>query len=123
MYALTCITPYAYKELAAGGIKTLELRSAHNINAIARAKVDDHVFITCKTDEDVTKETKGIIARIRSISMQKSRQSMEYDEYEVITSRIQLEYLDSAKIKDIAASRLGSEVSVDIEKVTYYRIS
>ncbi|MHC1604680.1 MAG: DUF473 family protein [Candidatus Methanofastidiosia archaeon] len=123
MFAITCISPHAYKELLEGGIRTFELRSTHNINSIAKANTGDLVFVTCKAEEDMTKETEGIIAMVKSFSIYNRRRRYDYDEYEITTARIQLEVVETAKIKDFEKPAIGREVSVEIEKFTYYRIS
>ncbi|MHC1598014.1 MAG: DUF473 family protein [Candidatus Methanofastidiosia archaeon] len=123
MYALTCITPYAYKELLTDGIKTMELRSSHNINSLVNVKEGDYIFVTYKTTEDLNKKTEGIIARVKYISLQKKRQSFEYDEFEVTTARVQLMLIRTAKLMDVIKQEIGKEVSVEIEKIMYYKIS
>lgn len=123
MYALTCITPYAYKELLTDGIKTMELRSSHNINSLVNVKEGDYLFVTYKTTEDLNKKTEGIIARVKYISLQKKRQSLEYDEFEVTTARVQLTLIRTAKLMDVIKQEVGKEVSVEIEKIMYYKIS
>ncbi len=123
MYALTCITPYAYKELLTDGIKTMELRSSHNINSLVNVKEGDYIFVTYKTTEDLNKKTEGIIARVKYISLQKKRQSLEYDEFEVTTARVQLMLIRTAKLMDVIKQEVGKEVSVEIEKIMYYKIS
>ncbi|RZN47567.1 DUF473 domain-containing protein [archaeon] len=123
MYALTCITPRAYKELLTQGIKTFELRSAHNINSLTQVDVGEAVFITCKTGEDMTRETEGIIAIVKSASVHNTRQAMDFDEYEITTARVQLALVNTAKVKDVVRPETGKGVSVELEKVTYYRIS
>ena len=123
MYALTCISQRVFKELLLEGIKTVELRSAHNINSIAHVTVGEPVFITCKAEEDITRETEGIIAVVRTLSVGNKRDDGNHDEYEITTARVQLERLNVAKVKDAAKPGFGKEVTVDIEQRRYYRMS
>ncbi len=123
MYALTCISQRVFKELLLEGIKTVELRSAHNINSIAHVTVGEPVFITCKAEEDITRETEGIIAVVRNLSVGNKRDDGTHDEYEITTARVQLERLNVAKVKDAAKPGFGKEVTVDIEQRRYYRMS
>jgi hypothetical protein len=123
VYALTCISQRAFKELLLDGIKTLELRSAHNINSMAHVSVGEPIFITCKAEDDITRETEGIIAVVRSLALGNKRVEGPFDEYEITTARVQLERLNVAKVKDAAKPGAGKEVTVDIEQRRYYRIS
>ena len=123
MYALTCISQRVFKELLLEGIKTVELRSAHNINSIAHVTVGEPVFITCKAEEDITRETEGIIAVVRTLSVGNKRDDGNHGEYEITTARVQLERLNVAKVKDAAKPGFGKEVTVDIEQRRYYRMS
>jgi hypothetical protein len=123
MYAITCISHSAFRELLSEGLRTLELLSAHNINSIAHVNLGEPVFVTCKAEEDITRETEGIIAVIKAMSVQKKRIDGQGDEYEISVVRIQLERVNTAKVKDAVHSDIGKEVSVDIEARRFYRIS
>ncbi len=123
MYALTCISQRVFKELLFEGIKTIELRSAHNINSIAHVTVGEPVFITCKAEEDITRETEGIIAVVRNLSVGNRRDDGNHDEYEITAARVQLERHSVAKIKDAVKPGFGKEVTVDIEQRRYYCMS
>lgn len=123
MYAITCISHSAFRELLYEGLRTFELRSAHNINSIAHVNLGEPVFVTCKAEEDITRETEGIIAVIKAMSVQKKRIDGQGDEYEISVVRIQLERVNTAKVKDAVHSDIGKEVSVDIEARRFYRIS
>lgn len=123
MYAITCISQRVFKELLLEGVKTVELRSAHNINSIAHVSVGEPVFVTCKAEEDITKETEGIISVVRNLSVGNKRDEGTHDEYEITVARVQLERLNVAKVKDAAKPGFGKEVTVDLEQRRYYRMS
>jgi len=122
MYVLTCITPRVFRELISEGIKTMVLKSAHNINTLIKASPNESIFITCRAEDDITRETEGIIAEIENISIFNSRQSMENDEYETTSVRVQFKLMNVAKVKDITRNE-DKRLNVDIDRVTYYRIS
>jgi len=73
--------------------------------------------------EDITRETEGIIAVVRNLSVGNKRDDGSHDEYEITTARVQLERLNVAKVKDAAKPGFGKEVTVDIEQRRYYRMS
>jgi hypothetical protein len=85
--------------------------------------VGEPIFITCKAEDDITRETEGIIAVVRSLALGNKRVEGPFDEYEITTARVQLERLNVAKVKDAAKPGAGKEVTVDIEQRRYYRIS
>lgn len=123
MYVLTCITPRVFRELISEGIKTMVLKSAHNINTLIKANPSESIFITCRAEDDITRETEGIIAEIENISIYNSRQSMENDEYETTCVRVQFKLINVAKVKDITRNEEDKRLTVDIDRVTYYKIS
>jgi len=123
MFVLTCITPRVLRELTSEGLKTMVLRSAHNINTLIKANMNEPIFITSRSEDDITRETEGVIAVIKNVSLYNTRQSLENDEYEIITARVQFELINVAKVKDITRSVEDKRLSVDIDRVTYYRIS
>ncbi|MBN1785721.1 MAG: DUF473 family protein [Candidatus Methanofastidiosa archaeon] len=123
MYVLTCINPRVFRELISEGIKTMVLRSAHNINTILKTTLGEPIFITCRSEDDITRETEGIIAVVKNISIFNSRQTFDNDEYEITSARVQFELINVAKVKDITRNETDKRLSVDIDRVTYYRIS
>ena len=123
MYVLTCITPRTLRELVTEGLKTMVLKSAHNINTLIKSNMNEPIFITSRSEDDITRETEGIIATIKNVSLYNNRQSMDNDEYEITTARVQFELINVAKVKDITRSVEDKRLNVDIDKVTFYRIS
>jgi len=123
MYVLTCITPRTLRELVSEGLKTMVLKSAHNINTLIKSNMNEPIFITSRSEDDITIETEGIIATIKNVSLYNNRQSMDNDEYEITTARVQFELINVAKVKDITRSVEDKRLNVDIDKVTFYRIS
>ncbi|HPR42050.1 MAG TPA: DUF473 family protein [Candidatus Methanofastidiosa archaeon] len=123
MYVLTCITPRTLRELISEGLKTMVIKSAHNINTLLKTTVNEPIFITSRSEDDITRETEGVIAVVKNMSLYNNRQSLDNDEYEITTARVQFELINVAKVKDITRSVEDKRLNVDIDRVTYYRIS
>ncbi|HOP09550.1 MAG TPA: DUF473 family protein, partial [Candidatus Methanofastidiosa archaeon] len=119
----TCITPRTLRELISEGLKTMVIKSAHNINTLLKTTVNEPIFITSRSEDDITRETEGVIAVVKNMSLYNNRQSLDNDEYEITTARVQFELINVAKVKDITRSVEDKRLNVDIDRVTYYRIS
>ncbi|MCS7121436.1 MAG: DUF473 domain-containing protein [Archaeoglobaceae archaeon] len=63
-YVITGITKAVIEEIMRGNIKTLELRSAHNVATALRVKVGDCVFVTYAKMQDIDRGVNGLIAEV-----------------------------------------------------------
>lgn len=63
-YVLTGISKSVIEEIMRGNVKTLELRSAHNVATALKVNVGDHIFITYAKIQDLDRGVSGLIAEI-----------------------------------------------------------
>ncbi|WP_048150409.1 DUF473 domain-containing protein [Palaeococcus ferrophilus] len=102
MVVLVGISRRALDSLIHSPRKTLELRSARNIEALSHVKTGDRVFLTYDTFHDVTKGTGGIIAEVLHVeSMEQRLPWEESDEREVMVCRVQLRLRGLGKVVEL----------------------
>ena len=123
--ALTGISKDRIDDLVRKRVRTFELRSAHNIPIVFKARVGDEIFITDASRQDLSAGTTGVLARVRdkTISMQKvsHRTGDFYEEREVMTARIQLELRErTCRLRAIKDEGAGEAVTVDTAEVCHY---
>ncbi|WP_456396722.1 DUF473 family protein [Thermococcus sp.] len=99
---LTGISRRVLDDLLRNPYKTVELRSARNIEALEGMERRMRVFLTYETFHDVTRGTEGLIAEILKFEEMDQRILWdESDEREQTIVRIQLKLLGLGKVIEI----------------------
>ncbi|MCE8424856.1 MAG: DUF473 domain-containing protein [Candidatus Methanoperedens sp.] len=121
---LSGISQQVIRDLEHNKIKTIEIGSPHNFLSALEANVEDIIFLTSISQEDVRPGTTGIITVIRGkqISMHRVVQKTEeyYEEAEVQRARLQLEMRGHARVRSVQCCELGEATSVDADKVQFF---
>ncbi len=99
---LTGISKRVLDDLLRSPYKTIELRSARNIEALENMHKQKTVFLTYETFHDVTRGTEGLIAEILKFEEMDQRILWEEsDEREQTIVRLQLKLLGLGKVIEI----------------------
>jgi len=122
--ALTSISSAIIRDLMAHKLRSMELRSAHNIFSMMAIRVGDCVFITDRSIHDLVPGSRGVIARVRSKEVNLHR-SLHYvdgitEERETLTIRAQFEMVTMGRIRRILKNEFGSPVIVEADAIPYY---
>ncbi len=111
---LTGISKRVIDELVEHGIKTIELRSSHNVLAASRAQVGDLVFLTPHSLEDLVPGAEGVLARIMEKNVSLRRIGVfsheEPEEREMLVARLKLSLVNICRASKYEASGEFSEV-------------
>ncbi len=100
--ALTGISRRALDELIRNPYRTLEIRSARNVEALKRAGEGHRLFLTYTTYADVTVGTEGLIARLLRVESMEQRIPWEdSDEREVTVCRAQVRLVGLGRVAKI----------------------
>lgn len=121
---LSGISQQVLTDLERNKIKTIELRSPHNFLSALETQVEDVIFLTSISREDVRPGTIGLLAGIREkqISMHRVLQKTEehYEEAEIQLARLQLEIKGHARVRHVECCTLGEATTVDADKVQFF---
>ena len=102
-------------------IKTIEIRSPHNFLSVLETNVEDTIFLTSTSGEDVRAGTKGLIVRIREkqVSMHRIIQKTPefYEESEFQLARLQLEMKGHGRVRRSECCEIGKASVVDADEV------
>lgn len=95
--ALTGISPYCISELTNNHVKTLNLKNFCNIMALNSLRVNDFIFITSMSKDDLISGTDGIVAQVKKlgIHIQKENPCCS-EETEFLVGRVQVEFIGYA---------------------------
>jgi hypothetical protein len=115
LFAFTSMSPRVYNEILRRGVYTVELHSAHNINALLSTQ-DNTVFITDRAKEDMKVGVRGIVADIKSVSIMEHK-TPERDESEIVEARVQIEPRGLAKARQLIDHGIGKPLEVVVEEV------
>ncbi|MET1125022.1 MAG: DUF473 domain-containing protein [Archaeoglobaceae archaeon] len=63
-YVISGISRIVIEEITRGNVRTVELRSAHNVATALRVNVGDCVFLTTAKSQDVDRGVSGLIAEV-----------------------------------------------------------
>jgi len=122
--ALTGITKQVISDLMDRKIRTLELRSAHNLYSLLQANAGDCVFITTTSKQDLVGGITGVIAKIRELQVTMHRVAhgidSYYEEKETLFARVQLEFKGLGRIRKVQDLGIGKPVSVDAEEIRHF---
>jgi hypothetical protein len=118
---LSGISHHVVKELEQEKIKTIEIRSPHNFRSVLETQAGDVIFITSRSQEDISPGTLGLIAKIREkqVSMHRVIQKTpdSYEESEFQLARLQLEMKGHARVRRTEVYKLGDAMVVDADEV------
>lgn len=115
LFAFTSISLRVYNEILRRGVYTMELRSAHNINALLQTQ-DNTIFITDRSKDDMKTGVRGIVADIKGVSMMEHK-TPERDELEIVEARVQVEPRGLAKVRQIIDHGVGRPLEIIVEEV------
>ncbi|KUG20800.1 MAG: DUF473 domain-containing protein [Methanomicrobiaceae archaeon] len=123
--ALTGISPSVIAELKMGKPRTLELQSAHNIISLTDSSPGDCIFMTSIDLEDLSSGDPGIVVSLNAININMKRvveylNPLYFEERERMSARIQVRYLDSARVKDVEGQSWGKPTRVELVRSACY---
>jgi uncharacterized protein len=120
---LTGLSRHVMKELLVARVRTVEIRSPNNFNALLGAQTGDKVFLVEASPLDIVPGTNGLITSIRALEVITHRtvQSSEdyYEEREAQAARVQLQLLGLGRVRKIASFEPGSPLTLDVDDVKY----
>jgi len=121
---LTGISKDVLEDLIRRHIKTVELRSAHNIATAMRAEVGDCVFLTSAKTFDVDRGTLGIIAQVTgkeiySHSLMFSTPTL-IQESEMTVVRLKLEVRGVGRVVRVYNTGILDTTEAEVVEVSYF---
>ena len=121
---LTGISKDVLEDLIRRHIKTVELRSAHNIATAMRAEVGDCVFLTSAKTFDVDRGTLGIIAQVTgkeiySHSLMFSTPTL-IQESEMTVVRLKLEMKGVGRVVRVYSTGILDTTEAEVVEVSYF---
>ena len=121
---LTGISKDVLEDLIRRHIKTVELRSAHNIATAMRAEVGDCVFLTSAKTFDVDRGTLGIIAQVTgkeiySHSLMFSTPTL-IQESEMTVVRLKLEVRGVGRVVRVYSTGILDTTEAEVVEVSYF---
>jgi len=123
-FVLTGISKFVLDDLMRRHIKTLELRSAHNIATALRVEVGDLVFLTSAKIFDVDRGTFGLIAEVTgkeiySHSLMFSTPTM-IQESEMTVVRLKLDVKRLGRVLRIYNAGILDTTIAEVVEVSYF---
>ncbi len=121
---LTGISKDVLEDLVRRHIKTIELRSAHNIATAMKAEVGDCVFLTSAKTFDVDRGTLGIIAHVTgkeiySHSLMFSTPTL-IQESEMTVVRLKLEVRGVGRVVRVYNTGILDTTEAEVVEVSYF---
>ncbi len=117
IYAFTGISYDEITDLERHSIKTFELVCTDHVTIASKLKKGDLVFITNLSKQDVRKHVDGVLGRIKNVKIDYWRTvPREFDEKEVLTTMIQVEYVDEVRVKKAKDLGKGKGLKVEYER-------
>ncbi len=122
MPAVTGISKKVFEMLLKRRLFSLDIKSAHNVQALSVAEKGYYIFLTPVLREDLLPKVQGVICEIedKKISLQKMK---NWDEVELVTVRLQVKPVCIGRIKSLEKSELDQGVKVEVEKAVRCSIS
>jgi hypothetical protein len=116
MYALFGINYDEVQDLLRHGIKTFELSGTDHVTVAMKLRPREKIFITNMGKNDIRSGAEGAMATVKEVKVEYWRTvPREFDEKEVLTARIQVEYVDLARVKKVQNLGAGKGLKVDVE--------
>ncbi|MCD6559682.1 DUF473 domain-containing protein [Thermococci archaeon] len=102
LVVLVGISRRALDSLLRSPYRTLEIKSARNIEALENLESGKRVFLTYETFQDITRGIEGLIAEIMKVErMEQKILWEESDEREQMVYRVQLKLVGLGKILEV----------------------
>lgn len=121
---LTDIFDSVIRDLREHRIKTIEIRSAHNLFSLLNVNIGDKIFLTSTTHQDIICGTTGVIAKVSGLQTTMHRvyrgSEQYYEEREALVSKIQLQVQGLGRVKRVEEIGLGKPTIVEADEVRYY---
>lgn len=121
---LSGISQNVLTDLEREKIKTVEIRSPHNFLSALEMNIEDLIFLTATSQQDLRPGTTGLIARIREkqVSMHRLIQKTTefYEESEFQLARLQLEMRGRGRVRRTECCKIGEATVVDADEVLYF---
>ncbi|NPE29042.1 DUF473 domain-containing protein [Methanococcoides sp. SA1] len=122
--ALTGISDTVLSELKDHLLRTIEIRSPQNFFTSLNLDVNDHIFLTRTSAQDIMRGTPGVVAQVvkHHVSTHKTITGNDtfYEEHESMMIRLQLKSIGVARINNIISNELGKVTLVDAEQICFY---
>ncbi|GEM_PF-1902142 len=116
MYALFAIDYDEIQDLLRHSIKTFELSGTDHTVIARKLKPKDKLFITNLAKDDIRSGIEGVMGVVKDVKIDYWRTvPREFDEKEVLTARIQVEYIDLVRVKKTDNLGVGNGMKVDVE--------
>ena len=123
-YVITGISRIIMEEILRRNVKTLELKSAHNVATALKANVGEKVFLTTVKTHDLSKGVSGIIADITDKEVMS--QSIFYtsphyvEECEVTVVRLRISPRGFGRIVRVKRGDILETTEADVVEVSYF---
>lgn len=123
-YVLSGMAKGIIEDILAGNLKTIELRSAHNVATALRVNLGECVFLTYSKTSDLTRGVSGIIAEVGGKEV--IRQSLFYssphyiEESEMAVVRLRLNPRGVGRIIQIKRGDLLDAIEAEVVEVTHF---
>lgn len=123
-YVLSGMAKGVIEDILSGNLKTIELRSAHNVATALRVNLGDCVFLTYSKTSDLARGVSGIIAEVSGKEV--IRQSLFYssphyiEESEMAVVRLRLNPKGIGRIIQIKRGDLLEAIEAEVVEVTYF---
>jgi hypothetical protein len=116
--ALTGLSRESISDLVKRGIRTFEIRSAHNLIVFSEINAGDRVFVTDAVPPDVVPGLCGHIATVRGIDVHMNRVAiatpLDYEEREAMIGRVQLVLQSGGKVREVPRADPYKPIYVDV---------
>jgi len=123
-YVLSGMAKGIIEDIMRGNVRTIELRSAHNIATALRVNLGECVFLTYSKTSDLTRGVSGIIAEVAGKEV--VRQSLFYssphyiEESEMAVVRLRLNPRGVGRIIQIKSGELLEPIEAEVVEVTHF---
>ncbi|MCX8172168.1 MAG: DUF473 domain-containing protein [Archaeoglobaceae archaeon] len=124
-YVFTSIAKGIIEEIMRRNIRTIELRSAHNVATALKVNPGDCAFLTYSRIRDLERGVSGIIAEISGKEV--IHQSLFYssphyiEESEIAVVRLKLNPRGIGRIIHIKASDLFEAIEAEVVELTHFK--
>ena len=116
-YALTGISYEEMADLERHLTKTFELVCTDHVMTASKLRKGELVFITNLSKQDVKRGVSGLLGRVKNVKIDYWRTvPREFDEKEVLTTRIQVEFVDEVRVKKAKDLGKGKGMRVEYER-------
>lgn len=113
MKSLIGIKEETMEKLRQNELHTFELIASDNVETARKLEEGEDIFITQEGKKDVSMESKGIVAEVKSSKKFYQKIDTLFDEEETLAVRLQAEYVGEGEIKDVILEDKGVEVEIE----------